>query len=54
MLYEVITDAAAYYVDQEGIMHFIAVQKGNARIVINAKTKEGVMSLARKALDAMK
>jgi hypothetical protein len=46
-------DAAAYYLDKDGTMHFVAVQKGNARIVINAKSREAVMGLVRKALDSM-
>lgn len=46
-------DAAAHYVDTDGTIHYIAVQKGNSRIVINAKSKEAVLSLARKALESM-
>lgn len=43
-------DAAAYYVDEEGYMHFVAVQKGGERIVASAKSKDAAMKLAEKAL----
>lgn len=46
-------DAAAYYVDEEGFMHFVAVQKGSQRIVVSAKSRDAAMKLAQKALQSM-
>ena len=46
-------DAAACYVDEEGFMHFVAVQKGSQRIVVSAKSRDAAMRLAQKALQSM-
>ena len=50
---EGLADAAAYYADEDGYMHFIALQKGSERIVVSAKSKDAVMRLAQKALQAI-
>ena len=47
-------DSAAYYVDEEGYMHFVAVQKGGERIVVSAKSKNAAMNLAQEAMKSMK
>jgi len=47
---EGIADAAAYYTDNDGFMHFIVAQNGRERIVVSAKSKTAATELIKTAL----
>jgi len=39
-------EAAAYYPDTDGLMHFVVIEKAGARIIVSASSKEAAFKLA--------
>lgn len=44
-------EAAAYYPDSDGLMHFVVIEKAGARIVVSANSKEAAFTLAGAVAD---